>query len=55
MGEKGFLLDVSSPRAVTGRPVAPSPVREPGRAGGNILAAGGHWPPDKSLTGRSRP
>jgi hypothetical protein len=28
-----------------------------GRAGpgGNILVAGGHGPPDKSLTGRSRP
>jgi hypothetical protein len=23
--------------------------------GGNILVAGGHGPPDKSLTGRSRP
>ncbi len=39
-------------RAFTGGPVARSPGRGPG---GNILVAGGHGPPDKSLTGRSRP
>jgi hypothetical protein len=43
---------VSSSRAVTGGPVARSPDRGPG---GNIIVAGGHGPPDKSLTGRSRP
>jgi hypothetical protein len=35
-----------------GGPVARSPARGPG---GNILVAGGHGPPDKSITGRSRP
>jgi hypothetical protein len=37
------ILEVSSPRAVTGGP------------GGNILVAGGNGPPDKNLTGCCRP
>jgi hypothetical protein len=48
-------LEVRSPRAVTGGrlPVAlPAGRDEPGA---NILAAGGHGPPDKNLMGYGRP
>jgi hypothetical protein len=35
--------------------VARSPAHVRAGPGGNILFTGGHGPPDKSLTGRSRP
>ncbi len=48
MDQLSFHLEVSRPQAVTGTPKAGSPAR-----GSDILVAGGHGPPDKSLAGRS--
>ncbi len=50
-------LEVSRPRAVTGGPVARSPVRGPGRAQIFWLRAGTGRPgrPKKTLTGYGRP